>query len=97
MAVGHNREAIHELKLVKVDPQHPRRQAYNDIFEAQAHLNLGEYERVVSLAESGLVVVQKINSKVNIARVVKIHEQLQRSPFKNDPDVARLDYLLFGR
>jgi len=42
-AVGRNREAIDELELVKAGPEYPRRQAYKDIYQAQAHTNLGEY------------------------------------------------------
>jgi transcriptional regulator with XRE-family HTH domain len=95
--VGRNNDAITDLKLVKCGSEYPRAQAYNDILEARAHLNLGEYSEAVSLAESGLVVVQGIKSKVNIARVVKIHEELQKSLFKNDPEFARLDYLLGKR
>jgi transcriptional regulator with XRE-family HTH domain len=97
MAVGRSREAISELRLVKAGPEYPRRQALNDIYQAQAHFNLGEYDRVVDLAESGLVVVQAVNSEVNIARVEKISRKLKESPYRDSPDVARLEYLLGKR
>jgi transcriptional regulator with XRE-family HTH domain len=97
IAVGRNRDAIHEFKLVKVGPEHPRRQAYSDILQAQAHTNLGEYEMGVGLAESGLVVAQAINAEVLIARVEKIYRQLRESPYRDSSDVARLDYLLRKR
>jgi hypothetical protein len=97
IAVGRNRDAIHELKLVKAGPEHPRRQAYSDILQAQAHTNLSEYEMGVGLAESGLVVAQKIGSEINIARVEKIHRQLKESPYRDSSDVARLEYLLRKR
>src|SRR5437762_5020686 len=67
IAVGRNRDAIDELKLVKAGPEYPRRQAYNDILQAQAKLNLGEYSEAASLATSGLVIVQEVNSVKNIA------------------------------
>jgi tetratricopeptide (TPR) repeat protein len=97
LAIGRNRDAINELKLVKGGPEHPRRQAYSDILQAQAHTNLGEYELGVGLAESGLVVARQISSEVHIARVEKIHRQLKESPYKDSSDVARLDYLLRAR
>jgi transcriptional regulator with XRE-family HTH domain len=97
IAVGRNRDALHELKLVKAGPEYPRRQALNDIYQAQAHANLGEYERVVSLAESGLLIVQAINSQVIIALVEKLSQQLKASPYKDSSDVARLEYRLRKR
>ena len=97
IAVGRNQDAIDELKLVKSQPEYLRGRAYNDILQAQANINLGKYSEAASLAECGLVVVQEIDSKVNIARVESIHRQLQESPFRNNPEVARLDYLLFRR
>jgi hypothetical protein len=97
IAVGRNRDAIKELRLVRVGSEHPGRQAYNDILQARAQINLGEYDGVVGLAESGLVVAQKINSEINIARVEKIYRQLRESPYRDSSDVARLDYLLRKR
>jgi transcriptional regulator with XRE-family HTH domain/tetratricopeptide (TPR) repeat protein len=97
IAVGRNRDALHELKLVKPSSLDLRRQALADIYQAQAHFNLGEYERVVDLAESGLVIVQAINSQVVIARVEKLSQQLKASPYKDSSDVARLEYRLRKR
>jgi transcriptional regulator with XRE-family HTH domain len=97
LAIGRNRDAINELKLVKAGPEHPRRQAYNDLLQAQARLNLGEYELGVSLAESGLVVAQAINSEENISRVEKLYRRLKEGPYKDSSDVARLEYLLRKR
>jgi hypothetical protein len=68
-----------------------------DILQAQAHLNLGEYEWVVPLAEAGLGLVQAINSEAIVARVEKIYRQLKASPYKESSDVARLDYRLRSR
>jgi len=97
IAVGRNKDAIKELKLVKAGPEFPRRQVRNAIREAEAHLNLGEYEGVVGLAESGLVIAQKINSEVLVARVEKLYQKLKKSPYKNSTDVARLEYALSKR
>ena len=97
IAVGWNKDALNELNLVRGGSGYQRRQAYNNILQAQAYANLGEYSEAASLAECGLMVVQEIDSKVNIARVESIHRQLQESPFRNNPEVARLDYLLFRR
>jgi tetratricopeptide (TPR) repeat protein len=97
IAVGRNKDAIDELELVKGGPEHPRRQAEKDIFQAQAHANLGEYSEAARLAASGLVVVQEIDSKVNIVRVECMSKQFPRGLFKHDDDVARLGYLLSKR
>ena len=94
IAVGWNKEALGELKLVKCGPIYPRAQAYNEILEAQAQFNLGEYSEAARLAASGFVVVQQINSLINIARVESLYEQFPQDLFKSDSDVARLDYLL---
>ena len=95
IAVGRNRDAIDELKLVKGGPEFPRRQAYHDIYRAQAHANLGEYSEAASFAASGLVIAQGINSVRNIARVKRMYEeQFPQDLFKSDSNVARLEYLL---
>jgi hypothetical protein len=97
IAVKRNRDAINELKLVKAGPEYPRRQAYHDIYQAQALANLGEYSEAASFAVSGLVVVLKVNSVRNIARVEHMYKQFPQDLFKHDDDVARLDYLLSKR
>jgi transcriptional regulator with XRE-family HTH domain len=97
LAIGRNRDALSELKLVKVGLEHPRRQVYNDLLQAQARLNLGDYDGVVDLAESGLIVAQQINSEVLIARAQNLSRQLKESPYKDSSDVARLEYLLRKR
>jgi len=94
IAIGQNKDALNELNLVKCGPGYLRRQAYSDILQAQAHVNLGEYSDAARLAENALLVFQEINSVVNIARVEKIYQKLKESPYKNNPDVPRLDYLL---
>jgi transcriptional regulator with XRE-family HTH domain len=97
LEVSRNRDAIGELKLVKPSSLDPRRQAQAFIYEAQAHFNLGSYDRVVDLAESGLLIVQAINSQVIIARVEKLSRQLKESPYQGSSDVARLEYRLRKR
>jgi transcriptional regulator with XRE-family HTH domain len=97
IAIGWNKDALNELKLVEASPKHPRRQALYYIYQAQAILNLGEYDGVVSPAEAGLLVAQEINSKSTIARAEKLYRQLKESPYKDSSDVARLEYLLRKR
>ena len=97
IAVGRNRDAIDELKLVKGGPEFPHRQASKDICEAQALANLGEYAEAACLAASSLVVAQKINSEINMARVECMYKQFPPDLFKHDDDVARLEYLLGKR
>ncbi len=97
IAIDANKDAINELGEVAYGSLHPRGQGYNDILQAQAYLNRGMYEMAASYAEAGLVVVQDSNSEVNIARVVKIYQQLRKSPYKNKDDVARLERLLWPK
>jgi tetratricopeptide (TPR) repeat protein len=96
LAVGRNKDALDELKLVNLnDHTNVRRQVYNDILEAQAYTNLGDYSRATSFAETALLAAQELQSTIYIARVAKIYQQLEQSPYKNNPDVARLEYLLY--
>jgi hypothetical protein len=83
------------LELVKAGPEHPRRQAHKNIFQAQAHANLGEYSEAASFAASGLVIAQGINSVKNVARVERMYKQFPPDLFKHNDDVARLEYLLY--
>lgn len=84
---------MNELKLVKGGPE-KRRQAYTDILQAQAQINLGDYSEAACSAASSLLTFQEINSVRHIYRVEKIFQQLLKSPYKNSPDVGHLDYLL---
>ena len=96
LAAGRNKDALGELKLVNLnDHTNVRRQVYNDILEAQAYTNLGDYSRATVYAETALVTAQELQSTIYIARVAKIHQQLEQSPYKHSPDVARLEYLLY--
>jgi transcriptional regulator with XRE-family HTH domain/tetratricopeptide (TPR) repeat protein len=97
IAVGRNKEAIEELELVKAGPEYPRRQAYKDIYRAQAHTNLGEYSEAASFATSGLVILQEVNSVKNITHVERMYKKFPRGLFKHNDDVARLEYLLNKR
>jgi hypothetical protein len=94
LAVGKNRDALDELKLVRGSTR-VQRQVYNDILEAQAYTNQGDYCRAATLVETALLTAQDLQSEKNIARIVTIFQQLQQSPYKNNPDVARLEYLLY--
>ena len=97
IAVGRNRDAIEELKNVKAGPAYPRRQAYHDIYRAQAHTNLGEYSEAASFAASGLVIAQQVNSVKNITSVKRMYRKFPLGLFRHDDDVARLEYLLRKR
>ena len=94
IAIGMNQDAIDELELVNSGSPYLRRNVYKDILLAQASINKGQYSEGISSAESALDIVLEIDSKVNLTRIMKIYHQLQKSPYKNSPDVARLGYLL---
>jgi tetratricopeptide (TPR) repeat protein len=92
IAVGHNRDALDELGLVSYTQ--PRRNAYNSILQSQAYANLGNYAMATACAESGLEVVQRIGSQINIARVQAIYDQLQTTSFANHRDTQHLGHML---
>ena len=68
---------------------------YYDILQAQAYTNRGKYEQAAGLLEVALETAQEVHSEINIARIETLFRQLQQSPYKQSPDVARLDYLLY--
>ncbi len=97
ITIGWNKEAAEELQLIKGFSQYPLRQVYCDILQAQAYTNRGMYEHAAGLVEFALETALEVNSEVNIVRIRKLFQQLQQSPYKNSPDVARIDYLLYRK
>ena len=97
ITIGWNKEAAEELKLIKGFPHYRLRQVYYDILQAQVYTNRGKYEQAAGLLEVALEVAQEVNSEINIGRVESIFKQLQQSPYKDSPDVARIDYLLYKK
>jgi hypothetical protein len=95
IGVGWNKEANEELNLINGFPDYRLRQVYYDILQAQAYTNRGMYEVATQLLEFALTIAQEVNSVVNIGRIVNIFQQLQQSSYKDSPDVARIDYLLY--
>jgi hypothetical protein len=97
IAIGWNKEATEELQIIKGFPRFRLRQVYYDILQAQAYTNRGMYEMAAPLLEFALTTALEVNSEVNIARVTKVFQQLQQSPYKDSADVARIDYLLYRK
>jgi transcriptional regulator with XRE-family HTH domain len=94
VAIGWNKEAIEELKLIK-GSQYPLRQVACDILQAQAYVNTGEYSEAAKLTEPALLTAQELHSELNIARIAGLFQQLKQSSYKDSADVARLEYLLY--
>jgi tetratricopeptide (TPR) repeat protein len=97
IAIGWNKEAAEELKLINGFPGYRLRQVYYDILQAQVCTNRGKYEQAAGLLEVALETALEVNSEINIGRVEDIFRQLQQSPYKDSPDVARIDYLLYKK
>ena len=97
IAIGWNKDAITELSMVEDNPAALRRSAYRDILLAQAYASKGDYAYAAALAAPALQTVKEINSQVNITRVAALYARLKNSPFKNDPEVERLAWLLYPR
>jgi tetratricopeptide (TPR) repeat protein len=97
ISIGWNKQASEELKLIDGFPHFPSRQVYYDILQAQAYTNRGLYELATPLLEQSLEVAQCVNSEINIVRIEQLFQQLRQSPYKDSPDVARIDYLLYRK
>jgi len=88
------KEAQQELYLLSPSNLRGRRSAYHLILQAQACFGLKEYAQTALLAEEALARVREMYSRVNLERIKILHKQLQQTPFRNDPEVERLGYLL---
>jgi tetratricopeptide (TPR) repeat protein len=92
-ALGRPNDAIDELSLI-ADSSNKRRNAYRDVYLAQSYLQKGDFDQAARLVISALPLLKEIHAVICLARISAIYKQLQKSPFKNNPEVARLDYLL---
>lgn len=95
IVVGNPGEAQQELKLLSVSQLKGRRSVYHMILQAQACFGLKEYTQAALLAEEALPLVCMMRSRVNLERIKTLYKQLQQTPFRNNPEVGRLGYLLF--
>jgi tetratricopeptide (TPR) repeat protein len=95
IVVGDPEEAQLELKLLICSPLTGRRSLYHLILQAQACFGLKEYAQAALLAEQALPLARQMRSRVNLDRIKMLYKQLQQTPFRNNPEVGRLGYLLF--
>jgi tetratricopeptide (TPR) repeat protein len=95
IVVGNPEEAQLELKLLSFPQLIGRRSIYHLILQAQACFGLKEYAQAALLAEQALPLVRQMHSRVNLERIKMLYKQLQQTPFRNNPEVGRLGYLLF--
>ncbi len=93
--VGKPEEALQELNLLSLPHLRGRRLVYHVILQAQAYFGLKEYGQAAILAEQALPLVREARSRVNLDRIKTLYKQLQQTPFRNNPEVGRLEYLLF--
>ncbi len=90
---GFPKDAIDELSLI-ADSPNKRRNAYRDVYLAQAYLQKGDFDHAALLTIAALPLIKEIHADICIARISVIYKQLQKSSFKNNPEVARLGFLL---
>jgi hypothetical protein len=95
IVVGNPKEAQHELKLLSFSQLKGRRSVYHVILQAQAYFGSKEYAQAALLAEEALPLVRAMHSRVNLERIKTLYKHLQQTPFRNNPEVGRLAYLLF--
>jgi tetratricopeptide (TPR) repeat protein len=93
--VKNSKEALQELNLLSPAHLRGRRLMYYLILQAQAHFGLKEYVQAALLAEQALPLVRQARSRVNLERIKTLHKEIQQTPFQNNPEVVRLEYLLF--
>jgi tetratricopeptide (TPR) repeat protein len=95
IVVGVPKEAQQELNLLSPSHLGGRRLVYHLILQAQACFNLKEYAQAALLTEEALPLVRIMRSRVNLERIKILYRQIQQTPFRNNPEVGRLGYLLF--
>jgi tetratricopeptide (TPR) repeat protein len=95
IVVGNPEEAQQELKLLAFSQLTGRRSVYHLILQAQACFGLKEYAQAAMLAEEALPLARTMRSRVNLERIKTLYRQFQNTPFRNNPEVGRLGYLLF--
>jgi hypothetical protein len=95
IVVGNPKEAQQELKLLSFSQLKGRRSVYHLILQAQACFGLKEYAQAAMLAEEALPLARTMRSHVNLQRIKTLYRQFQNTPFRNNPEVGRLGYMLF--
>ncbi len=95
IVVGNPGEAQQELKLLSFSQLKGRRPVYHLILQAQACFGLKEYAQAAMLAEEALPLARAMRSRANVERIKALYKQFQHTPFRNNPEVGRLGYLLF--
>ncbi len=95
IVIGYPEEAQQELKLLSFSQLKGRRSVYHLILQAQASFDLKEYAQAAMLAEEALPLARTMRSRVNLERIKTLYWQFQNTPFRNNPEVVRLGYLLF--
>jgi tetratricopeptide (TPR) repeat protein len=95
IVIGCPEEAQQELKLLSFSQLTGRRSVYYLILQAQACFGLKEYAQAAMLAEEALPLARTMRSRVNLERIKTLYKQFQNTPFRNNPEVGRLGYLLY--
>jgi len=92
IALDWSKMALEELDLIDRDAnsRFRRRHAYADLLAAQAYADQGHYPIAASIAEDTLEVMVALNSRVNIARLARLYEQLRASSYGQNPEALRL-------
>lgn len=91
--MGRNQDAIRLLDQLQFAAD-VRQEAIIATLQAQAHFNRANYPDAARFAEYALEIVQTIGSQWIYSEIKKLVGQFQNSPYRDSPDVARLDYLL---
>lgn len=73
----------------------PRRVLLVKLSQAQVSLGLREYDQAAFQAVEAYAVMQQLKSLLYLPQFIEIYQALQKSPFADSPQVARLGLLLF--
>ncbi len=83
--VGWPREALRALPATRKDGM-PCRTAYTDLLEARAYADLGQYEMSAVLAQEAVRQMAQLHSRLNLAKIRQLVEQLAASPYGSAPN-----------
>ncbi|HLZ59276.1 MAG TPA: hypothetical protein VKR06_20225 [Ktedonosporobacter sp.] len=97
IALGRPGDAIRELSLIADNPLNRRRNAYRDVYLAQAYLKQKDFDEAASLAATALPALKEIHASISIERIVSIYNDLKKSPFHDTIEMAHLEWLLWQR
>jgi hypothetical protein len=93
--IGASCDALEHLDLlIGNTPAGKRRYAYLNVLLAQAYLKQQRFPIATEYATEALALSQEIHSNINITRITRVYEDLQKSSYGNSREVTELGIAL---